>query len=469
MQDIDIRRARIENQRAAINKAFHAAWSERQQEFQTYQGRIWGHIGKGFFTLPPDYTLLPSATEAQNEEYECSDNLAALIALKDFLEVNGVQLIVVMYPNARAVSARVFLPEFAAYPDEKELRITKKLLEHDIEVITLLDRAVKQATDYPFMYFYPIDFHPGEGTGEVAAEAIAEHLQRFAVEFTPNLEATDFARYSENNVYTENFTYPAGVDTGPHQAGEIVRIFKTYYRGKPITFDEMSKVLVCGHSFIQTPAYSAFLSSALAGRIRYIPHNWQISSVGPYTTIPRRLLVDREKFVRGKRVCVLVFDNYFSISRTITPVNVRAVDCRLQAIHSRAQVHQFDLGQFVAHPLENNEKLQRFVQATGADKKQYPLFQITQPDASIHLKTFTIPDKLFVGEQTWLLVEFCLSNKQMVEITVGNQTVASEFHQIPTWQEIFVKLPSGTQDVDIQFAAQMNEALFVIRKVALYR
>ena len=134
MQDIDIRRARIENQRVAINKAFHAAWSERQQEFPTYQGRIWGPIGKGFFTLPPDYTLLPSAAEAQNEEHECSDNLAALIALKDFLEVNGVQLIVVMYPNARAVSARVFLPEFAAYPDEKELRITKKLLEHDIEV-----------------------------------------------------------------------------------------------------------------------------------------------------------------------------------------------------------------------------------------------------------------------------------------------------------------------------------------------
>ena len=191
--------------------------------------------------------------------------------------------------------------------------------------------------------------------------------------------------------------------------------------------------------------------------------------MGPYTTIPRWLLIDREKFVRGKRVCVLVFDNYFSISRTITPVNVRDVDRRLQAIHSRSQVHQFDVKQFAAHSLENNEKLQRFMQATSADEKQYPLFQITQPDASIRLDALTIPDKLFVDEPTWLLVEFCLSNKQMVEITVGDQTVASEFHQIPTWQEIFVKLPSESQDVDIQFTARMNEALFVIRKGALYR
>ena len=134
--------------------------------------------------------------------------------------------------------------------------------------------------------------------------------------------------------------------------------------------------------------------------------------MGPYTTIPRWLLIDREKFVRGKRVCVLVFDNYFSISRTITPVNVRDVDRRLQAIHSRSQVHQFDVKQFAAHSLENNEKLQRFMQATSADEKQYPLFQITQPDASIRLDALTIPDKLFVDEPTWLLVELCLSNSE---------------------------------------------------------
>lgn len=159
-----MRLARITNQRKAVNEDFSNAWRERQKKYQTYKGRIWGHIGKGFFTLPPDYTLLHTRAEVRNHEPQWQDDLAALKALNEFLELNGVQLIVVMYPNARAVSTRVFLPEFAQYPDEKELRIAQKLLEHNIEAITLLDRTVAQASRYPFMYFYPVDFHSGEGS-----------------------------------------------------------------------------------------------------------------------------------------------------------------------------------------------------------------------------------------------------------------------------------------------------------------
>jgi hypothetical protein len=469
LRDIATRLARIEGRREEINAEFSDVWRVRQKKYQTYKGPIWGHIGKGFFTLPPEYTLLHAKAEVESYEHQWQDNLAALIALNEFLELNGVQFIAVMYPHARALSARVFLPEFAQYPDEKELRIAQKLLEHDIEVIAFTDRAVAQATEYPFMYFYPIDFHPGEGTQEVAAEVIAEHLQRFAPEFTPQLDAADFAPETENNVYTEKFTYPAGVDIGSHKAGEIVRIPKTYYRGKPIEFDKASKLLVCGHSFIQTPAYSAFLSSALAGRIRYVPHNWQISSVGPYTSIPRRLLLDRQKLLHGKRVCVMIFDSYFAISSTIEPVNVRTIDRRLLMLHDKQQRHEFDLGKLAALRPEPCEQVQRFVQATHADEKGYPLLQISQPGESISLGKLTLPEDLRAGQDVWLLIEFCLSNKQMVEVAVGEDTVAAEFHQIPTWQEIFLKLPAQAHDIEVQFKALKSEALFTIRKIALYQ
>jgi len=179
--------------------------------------------------------------------------------------------------------------------------------------------------------------------------------------------------------------------------GEIVRILKTYYRGKPIEFDHASKLLVCGHSFIQTPAYSAFLSSAIAGKIQYVPHNWQISSVGPYTSIPRRLLIDRQKLLHGKRAYVIIFDPYFAISNTIEPVNVRKVDRRLLLIHDKQQRHQFDLGQIEAPQLEPGEKVQRFGQATQADEKGYPLLQIAQPNETLRLGMLQLPEELRVG------------------------------------------------------------------------
>ncbi len=469
LRDIATRLALIEGRREEINAEFSDVWREQQKKHQTYRGRIWGHIGKGFFTLPPEYTLLHAKAEVESYENEWQDNLESLIALNEFLELNGVQFLAVMYPKARAISARVFLPEFAKYPDEKELRIAQKLLEHDIEVITFTDRAVANATKYPFMYFYPVDFHPGEGTGDVAAEVIAEHLQRFSREFTPKLDAADFATETENNVYTEKFTYPAGVDIGSHKAGEIVRISKTYYRGKPIEFDNASKLLVCGHSYIQTPAYSAFLSSAIAGKIQYIPHNWQISSVGPYTSIPRRLLIDREKMLQCKRACVMIFDPYFAISGTIEPVNVRKVDRRLLVINDKEKRHEFDLDQIDAPQPETSEKVQNFVQATNADEKGYPLLQISKPDASISLGKLTLPEDLRAGQDVWLLIEFSLSNKQMLEVTVGENTMASEFHQIPTWQEVFLKLPTQAQDIEIGFKALMGDALFTIRKIELYQ
>ena len=385
LRDIATRLPLIEDRREEINEQFADAWREEQKKYQTYNNYTWGHIGKGFFTLGPDHTLLYTQAEVQSHEIKWQSNLESLAALNEFLELNGVQLIVVMYPNANAVAARVFLPEFSKYPDEKELRVAQKLLEHDIEVITFTDRSAAKATEYPFMYSYSIDFHPAEGTGEVAVEIIAEHLQRFSPEFTPKLDAADFATSSENNVYTEKFTYLEGGNIGSHMPGEIVRILKTYYRGKPIEFDHASKLLVCGHSFIQTPAYSAFLSSAIAGKIQYVPHNWQISSVGPYTSIPRRLLIDRQKLLHGKRACLMIFDPYFAISNTIEPVNVRKVDRRLLLIHDKQQRHQFDLGQIEAPQLEPGEKVQRFGQATQADEKGYPLLQIAQPNETLRL------------------------------------------------------------------------------------
>jgi hypothetical protein len=469
LRDIATRLAQIEGRRAEINEAFSDAWREEQKKYETYQGKIWGHIGQGFFTLPPEYTLLHTRSEAVDYEQEWQDNFEALLALNDFLELNGVQLLVVIYPHARAISSRVFLPDFAPYPDEKELRIAQKLLEHDIEVITFTERAVAQATEYPFMFFYPVDFHPGEGTGDVAAELIAEHLQRFSAEFTPQLDAADFARETENNVYTERFTWPAGVDIGSHQAGDIVRISKTYYRGQPIEFDNASKLLVCGHSFIQTPAYSAFLSSAIAGRIRYIPHNWQISSVGPYTSIPRRLLVDRERLLRGKRACVMVFDNYFAISSTIAPVNVRKVDERLRQISEQTERHAIDLDQIQAPPPADGEQLERFDQATRAEELGFRVLHIAEPDESIHLGQLALPPELRGSDDLWLLIEFSLGNKQLVEITVGEQTVPAEFHQIPTWQEVFLRLPPGVQDIEIEFTALLDDAHVAIREIAILR
>jgi len=389
--------------------------------------------------------------------------------LNQFLEINGVQLMVMMYPHHSTVASRALMPEFAQYPDEKELRIAQRLLEHDIEVITFSDRAVEKATSHPFMFFYPDNFHPGEGTGEVACEVIAEHMARFSSELTPQLDVADFEKYTENNVYDEQFVYPEGVDVGSNEPGEIVRISKTYYRGKPVEFDEGSKILVCGHSFIQTPAHSAYLSSAIAGKIQYIPHHFRISSVGPYTSIPRRLLTDREALLRGKRVCVLVFDAYFGISETIRPVNVKEIDDRLLAIGRKEMVCQYDLEKIDTPPLERNEALGGFVQDAYADEKEHLFWQIPSSETTVDLATIELPDDLNHKLDLWLLLEFNLNNKHLVEIEINDDMVTSEFHQIPTWQEIFIALTPGNQNINLRLKTFSDDTLFSIRKIAIYQ
>lgn len=44
LNDIEIRLARITNQRKAVNEEFFVAWRERQEKYQTYKGRIWGQV-----------------------------------------------------------------------------------------------------------------------------------------------------------------------------------------------------------------------------------------------------------------------------------------------------------------------------------------------------------------------------------------------------------------------------------------
>ena len=80
-----------------------------------------------------------------------------------------------------------------------------------------------------------------------------------------------------------------------------------------------------------------------------------------------------------------------------------------------------------------------------------------------------MPEDLRSHPDLWLLVELSLSNKHMLEVVAGGQSVPVEFHQIPTWQELFIKLPPLQQNLDLEFKAIDEEALFTIRKIALYR
>ena len=167
----------------------------------------------------------------------------------------------------------------------------------------------------------------------------------------------------------------------------------------------------------------------------------------------------------------MIFDCYFGISTTIEPINVRTVDRRLQLISDKQLCHEFDLGKLETPQPEPGEKLQRFIEETKADEKGYPLCWIAEPDATIDLESLAIPEGLRTGKDLWLLIEFSLSNGDdgPLEVTVGENTIASEFHQIPTWEEVFLKLPTQAQDIEIEFKALRDDALFTIRKIALYQ
>ncbi len=228
--------------------------------------------------------------------------MEALIALKSFLELHGIQFIIQVIPFYRDIAALVLNPDFQQFEDQQSAVVVKQLLESGIEAQYISDEIVKHAFDYERIYDYPTDNHPDLGTTEIMTSLMAERLSLY--NFPQKLNPSLFSREIQDAFIGIYFLWPSEVNIGEHNPGERVKVPQIRYNSNTISPDPESKIFVLGNSFVVTPYNNAYISY-LSEKLLYTPFSKTMGGNGVVTGLLKLLLLESEKYLKGKTVVVL--------------------------------------------------------------------------------------------------------------------------------------------------------------------
>jgi len=134
---------------------------------------VWRNVDNSFWCLPVKYAFVRKYPELSKQ------HLDALLGLKKFFELNGVQFIISVVPFYYDMAARVMNPEFRNVPDYQTALLVQQLLSAGIETIYASDEIIKNYNRYEWAYFYPANGHPSDAAQSVLAECIASRLERY--------------------------------------------------------------------------------------------------------------------------------------------------------------------------------------------------------------------------------------------------------------------------------------------------
>lgn len=178
----------------------------------------------------------------------------AIVNLKDALESNGIQLIVLPVPHANDIAIRMIVPQYRDVPDYPTTLMCKQLLEAGIETTYCADELIRHYDRAEFMFCYPFDAHPGDSAQDILSDIIAKRLSRY--EFSPVFDEKDF-RIEMMPTCKPNYRYPINCDIGEHKPNEEI-LCRNVILNK--TSPQSSPVLVVSNSFAMFPSqkYDSF-------------------------------------------------------------------------------------------------------------------------------------------------------------------------------------------------------------------
>ncbi|MGE4300940.1 MAG: hypothetical protein AB7F40_04975 [Victivallaceae bacterium] len=307
--------ARLDNVKnpAELNARFNKVWKENQKKYQRMvepfyttahhkyeklSNLFWGRVGKGLFALPENYYFYhPYAISAAN--------IKALKAFNDYMALNNIQFIVVLIPNSYAVSARMLNPEFRDIPDACTATMAVQLLENGVEAVYCIDRILELGDKYEYSFMYPENIHPDWGCQHAVAQLLAPKLQRLSGVLGNKIPASSFSHEKRQGWSGTAFRYPSGVDIGEGKPDAMVLHDFVLINGKEKVSDPGSSILVIGNSFVESPMPSGGLNMAIAEDCGYLPQRFWMGSRSVFYTLPVTLLLRRNEFLTGKKVCIL--------------------------------------------------------------------------------------------------------------------------------------------------------------------
>ena len=143
-----------------IEQKFQSDWAEEKERYpdgfntlKNEDGEIslyWRNIDNSFWCLPPNHTLIP-----KNPNKLSKYQIDAIVAFRDFLESNGIQLIFSLVPTPYEVSARIFNRGYRDVPDIQSAVYVKQLSEAGVECPYMIDSIIENYNRFPFSYRFP--------------------------------------------------------------------------------------------------------------------------------------------------------------------------------------------------------------------------------------------------------------------------------------------------------------------------
>ena len=318
-----------DQQKEEINIKFKDAWDKEKVKDPPGMNRIgryvWRNKDNSFYVLPESYNIINDYSRISQH------NIEALVALKDYLESQGVQLIISLVPDYYDISARVINREFSNLPDFRTAGVVRQLLENGIEAVYASDAIIEKYNKYENPFFYPCNAHPGDLIQDVLSDLITEKLSRFHI--PRQMEKDDFQAIQQefftSSMPLSDFSFPENCDIGDHKPGDFYSVNRIRYRNRGIKSDPDSPIMVLGNSYSTSPEP---LSHYLCMKTGIGIYQYAIAGAGMLLTAIQRLFNNPDVYLAKRKALVLAIGTIHLTSKTTIP-NICDLDSDAKRMH----------------------------------------------------------------------------------------------------------------------------------------
>lgn len=452
-----------------INKRFDDVWKKEKEKdangYNRIKKTVWRNIDNSFWTLPEDYTLLKKPSLINPNMLSCFQSL------KRVCEENGVQLIISLVPNFYDISARVINKEFRDIPDLQTATYVKQLSEIGIEAIYASDTIIENYNRFPFAFFFPTNYHPGDTTQDVLSDIIAKRLLRY--EFDSELNPELFSESQCISSYgPDAYLFPQNCDIGSNQTGEAFMFRKILYDGKTIPNTKDSSVFVIGNSFIKYPVSPPESLPVLLSYKTCSPIHWaRRDGYGPFCEFLTELLSNPDSFLKNK--CVLIMqvgtDHITTISNNESMIDISQIDSEQCLLNNKSMNHCFLLSSNTTEDIISNKNIWGPI----SDKKKavFTIDQSGEMNFHFDLNNETLDNGINDSKPVLCVVSHTCASKTFCQLSVNGTSKTMYYSTYPSGSKFFnlaFELPAGTKEITIRIEGK-PDSIFAIKDIQIWQ
>ena len=483
-QDLPVIRRQVKNRTRdqAAEERFQRYWHQSQQELQRIPEFIsldngqeierfhnqycWGSVNSSFFALPRKFVFM--------EKSNVAGNLSALLAFRERLRKNQVQLIILLVPDAGQIAARTLLPYFASSGSLAALQCASSLLEFGMEAV-YTDDIVLSKISAERLFCYP-DPRPESALWRILAAAAADRLSRFGKDHFTETEENHYAERRGPTAFGKNYRWPAGVDCGSHKSGEIVESVQVFRNGAPFRPDPRSGILVIGGENLNLPGPGHTFSGLLSKELHYSVDELVLPGENWISNLPSAFLRQPRRFLSGKQAVILVVSPY-TLSKFAMP-DLKQLEAQELALKKMKPVHYFAMqyrDDNVIPPMPKSgdrnytRKLEQFSSWMSAfGRTPAARVRIRESTVPQDFLSLDVPEKL-KARPMMLVLSLASYPDQSNTLTVnGHDILLPVNSQRSHFRRIAVPLEAGTAKAVLKFTGQQGN-LLMVRDVTLYQ